>query len=131
MGNKIEKQTLETDARWWSVEKTDYNKIITQINKDEIGKNETEEDKKKAEELLTQIEGEKKEPTTNTTDTEISSKNNTPYLRKDGQQRQKEHPGEANTNRVHAGETLIDEINSPQSNVIAKGLQWIIKKIWF
>jgi len=123
----IEQKNMETDNWWWVTEKTDYKKILEWLSKETWWDKEATEAKKKAAELLKQLEWEESKKTV--APTQEAKK---PTQRNDGQSWKKENPGEANVKRVDAGKTIIDEVNKQQTNIVAKGLQRVIKKLgWF
>jgi len=119
----IEQKNIESNAWGGEWAKKEYENTLKWK---EIGKTETEEERKQAAEILQKIEWEdaKKVPVPT-----HEVKHDT--QRHDGEKREKEHPGEANAKRADAGKNLIDEVNAPQTNIISKGLQRIIKSIWW
>ena len=123
----IEQKNIETEKSWWAAEITDYSKILWWA-KEKTWDEETAKEKKQADEELKKkiqwTEEEKKIPTT-------TSENKHEKQRSDGQTRKENNPGEVNVKRFDAGKNIINEINAPQTNIIAKGLQRIVKKIWW
>lgn len=123
MADKIEQQNIEFGAGAAAEKlKKEYADLL---KGKEFGKAETEEDRKKAAEIIKQIEGEEmKKPSVS-----VTHENKQTTKREDGQQRKKDNPGEANANRVDAGKDIIDKITAPNSNIIARGLQRILQKL--
>jgi hypothetical protein len=122
----IEQKNAEVGAWWWVAEKTDYSEILW-WKKQEIWGKQTAEEKNQADKLIQQLEWEESKKTV--APTQEAKK---PTQRNDGQTWKKENPGEVNVKRVDAGKNIIDDVNKPQTNIVAKGLQRVIKKLgWF
>ena len=121
----IEQKNIETEKSWWAAEITDYSKILWWA-KVKTWDEETAKEKKfyLRKKIEPKTEEEKKIPTT-------TSENKHEKQRSDGQTRKENNPGEVNVKRFDAGKNIINEINAPQTNIIAKGLQRIVKKIWW
>lgn len=123
----IESKNIDISAWWWASEVTDYSKILGE-KQPEIGQDQTENERKQAEDILKQIQWtEKIEEQKNNQTIEHESSHTTPRI--DGQQRKKDNPGEANEKRVDAGNSLVEEIKKPQNNFIAKWAQRVLEKL--
>jgi len=123
MTNNIEKKI--DIPMWWNEKK--INEYKDTLKWREIGETQTAEEKKQAAELLKQIEWTETQKNTRT----VTHENIHNNQRTDGQTWNKENPGEANIKRVDAGKNIIDDVNKPQTNIVAKWLQRIVKKIWW
>ena len=122
----IESKNIDIGAWWWASEVTDYSKILWN-KQEEIGDKDTAEEKKKAdEELIAKIEW-----TENKKDTPVINHetNHTKTQRKDGEQRKQNNPWQYNENRFSAGNSLINDIQKPDANIVAKWAQRILKKL--